>query len=414
MKVLMSAYACEPNKGSEQEVGWRWAMEIAKVCDVTVITRSNSRPLIEQWCLKHPGEMNAKFIYQDLGGFLLWIKKNIPGGLYLYYVIWQFKLRGLSRRLIKIEAYDIHHHVTFASFRLPVGLAVSPMVWGPVGGGEKANPKLFTDHGSILARLREYFRNFCTEISKITLPLTCPLLKQSIGVALASTPETKRILEKSGLKVAMMPAIGCDLQTANQNKSRKSDETLRLLYCGRLHLLKGIHLLLHAVAGLQSERIQLSILGNGPEEKRLKNLSRKLNISDIVSFKGQISRDELDTIYHSHDLLVAPSLYESGGLSILEGFAHGLPAIVLDCGGPSLSVADGCGIRIKSNLTQNETVRAIAEAIRTYIHAPHLLQKHGINAQAHLQHAYGWNTKRKEMHSIYQMLLSKRGSKDHE
>ena len=44
LKVLLSAYACEPNKGSEPGVGWNWLIEIAKLNHkVTVITRSNKK-----------------------------------------------------------------------------------------------------------------------------------------------------------------------------------------------------------------------------------------------------------------------------------------------------------------------------------------------------------------------------------
>src|SRR2546423_7247549 len=47
LKVLISAYTCEPGKGSEPEVGWQWAMHLAASHDVTVLTRSNNRPAIE-------------------------------------------------------------------------------------------------------------------------------------------------------------------------------------------------------------------------------------------------------------------------------------------------------------------------------------------------------------------------------
>ena len=47
LKVLLSAYACEPNKGSEPGVGWNWLIEIAKLNHkVTVITRSNNKKSI--------------------------------------------------------------------------------------------------------------------------------------------------------------------------------------------------------------------------------------------------------------------------------------------------------------------------------------------------------------------------------
>jgi hypothetical protein len=42
LRILVSAYACEPYKGSEQGVGWNWVLELSKTKDVWVITRSNN------------------------------------------------------------------------------------------------------------------------------------------------------------------------------------------------------------------------------------------------------------------------------------------------------------------------------------------------------------------------------------
>ena len=46
-RILISAYGCEPHKGSEQGVGWHWCLEIARTADIVVITRSNNRNAVE-------------------------------------------------------------------------------------------------------------------------------------------------------------------------------------------------------------------------------------------------------------------------------------------------------------------------------------------------------------------------------
>jgi len=53
-KVLVSAYACEPGKGSEPEVGWQWVHQIARFHEVWVITRANNRLQIEESLYKAP------------------------------------------------------------------------------------------------------------------------------------------------------------------------------------------------------------------------------------------------------------------------------------------------------------------------------------------------------------------------
>ena len=47
MKILISAYACEPNKGSEPGIGWNWMINLVKKGhSVTVITRKNNKKII--------------------------------------------------------------------------------------------------------------------------------------------------------------------------------------------------------------------------------------------------------------------------------------------------------------------------------------------------------------------------------
>ena len=90
LKLLISAYACEPGKGSEPGVGWRWALETAALGhDVWVLTRSNNEPAIAHQLavLGHPS--NLHFLYYDLPPSLRWWKR---GGLtvHLYYLLWQW------------------------------------------------------------------------------------------------------------------------------------------------------------------------------------------------------------------------------------------------------------------------------------------------------------------------------------
>jgi hypothetical protein len=47
LNVLLSAYACEPGRGSEPAVGWNTAVELASHHEVWVLTRANNRPQIE-------------------------------------------------------------------------------------------------------------------------------------------------------------------------------------------------------------------------------------------------------------------------------------------------------------------------------------------------------------------------------
>ena len=70
MKILLSAYACEPNKGSEPEVGWKWATSLSDLGhEVYVITRSNNKNSIEQEIQKKNTLISNLFILIFQNGF---------------------------------------------------------------------------------------------------------------------------------------------------------------------------------------------------------------------------------------------------------------------------------------------------------------------------------------------------------
>ena len=88
----MSAYACEPAKGSEPVVGWMWALAAAREHDVTVITRANNRQAIEA----EPGLARRvlRFVYLDLppGADAV---EAAGRAIRVYYVLWQLLALGM-------------------------------------------------------------------------------------------------------------------------------------------------------------------------------------------------------------------------------------------------------------------------------------------------------------------------------
>ncbi len=109
LNILISAYACEPYRGSEPGVGWNLSLELSKHCDVTVITRSNNRPIIEKYLNDNPQE-NIKFIYYEIPKLLSWWKKG-QRGVHLYYYLWQI---GIFFKIKKVgfSQFDLIHHFT--------------------------------------------------------------------------------------------------------------------------------------------------------------------------------------------------------------------------------------------------------------------------------------------------------------
>ena len=88
-KILLSAYSCEPNTGSEHEVGWQWIKNLSKnTNNIEVITRISNKNKILKEIKKE--KVNVKFHFYDLPQFLRKIikRKNRPNS-YLYFILWQ-------------------------------------------------------------------------------------------------------------------------------------------------------------------------------------------------------------------------------------------------------------------------------------------------------------------------------------
>src|SRR5215207_5807638 len=137
MKILISAYACEPNKGSEPGVGWNWARQAARFHQVWVITRKNNQSAIESELSRNPVS-NLNLVYHDLPKWARFWKRG-SRGVHLHYLLWQLTALRKVQRLHREVEFDAGHHVTFVSFRFPSCLCSLgiPFIWGPLAGGER-------------------------------------------------------------------------------------------------------------------------------------------------------------------------------------------------------------------------------------------------------------------------------------
>lgn len=107
-------------------------------------------------------------------------------------------------------------------------------------------------------------------------------------------------------------------------------------YVGRLVPEKGVDLLLEAVSELTGIW-RLRIVGAGPEQDSLEALTRRLGISDRVTFEGELPSLRMPAFYRELDALVVPSRsrpnwVEQFGRVLTEGMACGVPVIGSDCG----------------------------------------------------------------------------------
>ncbi|NOY72307.1 MAG: glycosyltransferase family 1 protein, partial [Gammaproteobacteria bacterium] len=158
LKVLMSAYSCEPGKGSEPGVGWNMALSMCKYHDVWVITRSTNKILIEKYLKSNPVQ-NLKFVYFDLPIFLIGWQKN-QRGIRTHYYFWQLFAYFTARKLHEKVRFDLGHHVSMVMYWMPSFFIFMkiPFIWGTVGGGESM-PENFYKYFPLRTKIYESARS---------------------------------------------------------------------------------------------------------------------------------------------------------------------------------------------------------------------------------------------------------------
>ncbi len=355
MKLLVSAYACEPGKGSEPAVGWNWVQALVRRgYQVHVITRSNNRNAIETDAASRNPALS--FHYYDLPR---WARagKRWPGGIYVYYLLWQLGAYRLAQRLHAGERFDRAHHVTFASYRQPSfmgGLGI-PFIFGPVGGGESM-PAQLRRGLSMGGRFAEAVRNLGNSLIALD-----PLMRSTFSSAqtiACTTPETKaRIPARYRAKCVVQPAIGLDESEIHEPSC---DEPIapHFLFVGRLIYWKGLHLAFRALASARGSMpsVRLRIIGTGDDRVWLESQARQCGVLDLLDWIPSTPHAEIAREFRQSLALVFPSLHDSGGMVVLEAFAAGLPVVCLDLGGPGYLATPDCAVVIPTHQANEATV----------------------------------------------------------
>lgn len=404
LRILLSAYACEPWKGSEPGVGWNVARAVAAEHEVWVLTRANNRLAIEAALAQNP-QPQLHFAYYDLPPRLRgW--KHGQRGVHLYYLLWQAGAAAVARELHARVGFDVAHHVTFVNYYWPTavdGLGM-PFLWGPVGGGESA-PRGFWPglgaRGAAYEVTRELNRWLAERNPQVRAAA------RHAGLALATTPETAGRLRRLGAReVRVFSQVGLpgDEIDALGSLPQPPERPFRFLSLGRLLALKGFHLGLEAFARSGLKEAEYWIVGDGPERKRLERLAERLGVAGRVRFWGWLAREQaLQALGQCH-VLVHPSLHDSGGWVCLEAMAAGRPVLCLGLGGPAMQVDANTGFQIVPREPE-KVVIDLGTSMFRLAYEPKMRIDMGYQGKEKVKRKFDWAKKGLEIIEFYKSLI---------
>jgi len=115
------------------------------------------------------------------------------------------------------------------------------------------------------------------------------------------------------------------------------DGSHMILYVGRIHPIKGIDVLIRALAWLKGRGLRARLIVVGPDQSgytpTLQRLASTLDVAGMVIFTGYLEEDEKRRLQAASDVAVLPSSFEGFGQALIQAMAHGTPVIGTNVGG---------------------------------------------------------------------------------
>lgn len=408
-RLLLSAYQCGPGQGSVSQIGWEWYSRLAARIPLTLVTHSRNRAILTA----HGAPLgDSEIIYIDTewfaGPLYRTAKKLFPKAEHAvfllasldYYVFDAVALRQLRRRQRSGAQYRLLHTVTPVS---PLALTRLhkldlPLILGPWNGGLKAPPA---------------FAALCQEETGRFYAIREPLLRltrvfgatRHAAAILAATQATLttipprdrprcRMLLENGVDLARFPATPWP-------EPPGGEQPLRLAFVGRLIPVKGVPMLLAAVARLREEaRVTLEIVGDGPLRGELEAQAHTLQLTDCVKFLGNQPAAEVAAAMQRAHLFCLPSVRESGGAVLLEAMACARPVVAVAHGGPAEIVDTAVGAALPAD-GENAVIDGLLTVFRDVLHNPAAWQARAATARQRAEERYGWDAKIAAALAIY-------------
>ncbi|MFX1539097.1 MAG: glycosyltransferase family 4 protein, partial [Promethearchaeota archaeon] len=174
-----------------------------------------------------------------------------------------------------------------------------------------------------------------------------------------------------------------------------------VLFVGRLVEQKGVQYLLEAVKGTN---IHIVIVGGGPLLSYLRNLCKRLQITQQVHFIGAVPLCDLRKIYSRAQLFVLPSVAEGfpGGLVGLEAMASGLPLIASKIVGIEQLVTDG----YNGSLFEIGDTHKLRSKLVQIFNDKALIKKMGKHSRKIAEKHFSWSAVAKRTLQLYQSLIA--------
>ena len=409
MKILINAYACSPGMGSEPGMAWNWVSNLARFCELHIITEGEFREKIETVVPTMEQGGNMHFYYNPVSEEIRKMCWNQGDWrFYKYYREWQWKTYLLAKDICQKEHIDILHQLNMIGFREPGYLwKLSrengvPFVWGPVDAKDKF-PVAYLDGAGLKTKLFMRLKNFLTGIQLRYSKRVLLAARQSSVIFSASSNSQRSFKKYMNIDSPLLNETGCYVQD-HPIVDKTDKETFDVLWVGKMDFRKQLALALQTVAKSENNKLRLHIMGGGDAES-YQSLAKSYGIADKCIWHGAVSHDEVQDIMQKSDIFLFTSVAEGTPHVVLEAISNNLPVVCFDTCGQGDAVNDKVGRKIPLSFPC-QSVSDFAKLLNELEDNRSLLKQLSENCKER-QQELSWEEKAKTMMEWYEKILRK-------
>lgn len=409
LSILINAYACSPNMGSEPGMAWNWCVNLAKHCELHIITEGEFRDKIETTLPDLPQGKNMHFYYNPVSEEIRKMCWNQGDWrFYKYYREWQRKTYEMAKDICRHTHIDILHQLNMIGFREPGYLwkiTDIPFVWGPIGG-LKQFPEAYLKDAGLKMKLFNKLKNRIN-IYQIKHDQRVTEALHHASLLISSIPDSYKAIKKyQHLESVIIPETGCfpsdDLPT-----ERFDSKEFHAIWVGKFDFRKQLPLALRAIAETKNHNIILDVYGTGNEEQifSAKQLAANLGIEKQIAWHGNQPNHIVMDAMRKAQIFLFTSISEDTSTVVLEAISNRLPVLCFNACGMAAVINEKVGHKIELSNPQQST-HDFAAALNRFEKDRNLLKECSLNCKAR-QQELSWENKAKQMVELYNKIRNK-------
>lgn len=406
MNILINAYACAPNWGSEQGMAWHWITELAKMHNLYVITEGEWKKEIEEAVALLDVKDNIHFYYNPVSDkirSMCWNQGDWR--FYWYYRKWQKKTLTIARQICSEHRIDIIHQLNMIGFREPGYLwdiYDTHSIWGPVGGMEIV-PLSYLSGMPLSKKTKYIVKNMLNHLQIRYSTRVCKAIHRADIVIAATQGTYNSFVKLHHIKPVYMNEAGCTISEQHTAHNFNKDQ-LDILWVGRFLDTKKLDIAIRTIAKVKDLPVFLHIVGNGSdtENAMYQQMADKMGISNNIKWYGKLANKKVQEMMNQMDLFLFTSVLEGTPHVVLEAITNCLPILCIDTCGQGQLVNEAIGWKVPLTNPQQNSTDFAAILRHIIINRDEIKQKSDNCKQR--QRELSWENKLVTMNKIYQQL----------